>query len=135
MAETTTQSTNPAAPGMSTTEGKFTLAAQVVGFLLATFGALLTKYAVANPQSLWAGIAVTAMGTLMMIVTHWGYVKGRAIVKNAMLQNAIDWAAPQAEAIIEKLLANNLTAQQTIASARAALAAEPLTPTVVASPK
>lgn len=108
MADTTPLSTNPTAPGLSTTEGRFTLAAQVVGFLLATFGALLTKYADANPGNAWAAALVTSMGAAIIIATHYGYVKGRAIVKNAMLQGAIDWAAPAVEAALEKALTKQL---------------------------
>jgi hypothetical protein len=122
-------STNPAAPGMSTSEGKFTLAAQVTGFLLATFGALLTKYAAANPQNIWAGAAVSAMGVVLMLCTHYGYVKGRAIVKNAMLQSTIDWAAPEVEAALEALLAKKLQqAGSSSSSSAQALTAEPPTP-------
>lgn len=104
MAETT----QPAAKGVDTSEGRLTIAAQVVGFLLATFGALLTKYAENHPGNPWTGVALSSMGVLLSVVTLYGYTKGRAIVKNAMIQQGIDWAAPLVEAALEKALTKQL---------------------------
>ena len=141
MADTTPAVTNPAAPGLATTEGKFTLAAQIAGFLLATFGAALTKWAQANPGNTWAGVSIALLGVAMVVCTHFGYTKGRAIVKNAMLQQGIDWAAPQLEALLEKSLAKYLqpapdaTAPATSSSSAALTAAPAVAPhTTVAPP-
>jgi hypothetical protein len=127
MADSNPTTTNPTSVGLSTSEGKLTLVAQVVGLLVTSFGGLLTKYAETHPSSPWAGPAVMAMGVLLMVVTQYGYVKGRAIVKNAMLANAIDWAAPQAAAMLEKLLAKQL-------HPGAAVAVSPPTPPPPSSP-
>lgn len=102
---TTTITTTPAKPDLTHV---LTILAQVMGWVITAFGGILTTYATTHPAVLWPGVAVVAMGILIQVVSHYGYVKGQtlgAIVSNQPnvedIVNAI--AAPLVSMLSEAL--------------------------------
>jgi hypothetical protein len=104
MADTSQSTTNPLAPGLATSEGRLTLAAQVAGFVIATYGGILARYAGEHPDLRWPAVAVMLVGVVLSAATLFGYQKGRAVVKSMALQQLIDLGAPATVALLEQLV-------------------------------
>lgn len=84
MAETTTN-TNPTAPGPQTSEFKLTAVALIVGIVLESTSAVLHALQDAGTQAPWIPGVLAVIGALVQIAGLFGYQKGRAAVKTAMI--------------------------------------------------
>jgi drug/metabolite transporter (DMT)-like permease len=102
MAETnSTQETNTTSSHVTT----LTIVAQVVGTLLAAYGAVLTAWAESHSSSPWPGVVVSVCGMLSIAASHYGYVKGQTITQNGYLDAIVKAAAsPIAVALIMGLV-------------------------------
>lgn len=113
----------PAAPAPSSTVRTLTLVAQVMGWLITTFGGILTLYAQSHSTSLWPGVAVSGMGILLNIATHYGYAKGQAVTSSAGVNAAMLAAGPVLAQFLQAELAKYLTPAAPVAPAALAVSA------------
>jgi hypothetical protein len=107
MADTSTQSSNPLAPGLSTSEGQLTVAAVFIGVVLEALGGFLTHEQTLHPGSGGWAIAVMLAAVMLQLCTVFGYTKGRSLVKQQALLSGLQVGLPLAvqlaEAVADKL--------------------------------
>lgn len=80
--------------------GTMTIVAQVVGYLIATFGGLLAVYQTQHQQESWPGALILVIGLLYNACTHFGYVKGEAVTQNAIVDGLLRTGGPAAAAFL-----------------------------------
>lgn len=142
--------TDPLASGISTSEGKLTIAICLVGAALEAFGGVLSQQLDAHPSVLWLGIASLVTGAAVQVLSLLGYTKNRSILKSNAIVQALDAGVPMAVAAISQALFKNLkdpnpatlaagAAQQTLNTQRATVGSASLVsstaPTPVETPR
>lgn len=83
-----TPTTNPSAPGTSTSEFKLTLIAFVLGTLLEGAAGVMHTVQDAGHGASWFPMVFAVLGALTQILGLFGYQKGRAVVKSALIQSS-----------------------------------------------
>jgi hypothetical protein len=98
---TATNSVSTTPSGVKT----ITIVAQVVGTLVTAYGSVLSAWAAQHGGDLWPGVVTAIAGLLVVLATHFGYVKGEATTQNAIV-NALVLAAssPLAVQLIQGLI-------------------------------
>lgn len=77
--------TTPAAPGMSTSEGKLTVVAMVVGTLLESAAGLLHSLQDAGHAAPWFPAVLAIVGVLLQLATLLGYQRSRTLLKASVI--------------------------------------------------
>jgi ABC-type antimicrobial peptide transport system permease subunit len=77
--------TDPAAPGKSTSEFKLTTVAIIVGGVLEAFAGVLHSLQEQGLSSNWFTVALLVCGALIQICGLFGYQKSRTLVKASMV--------------------------------------------------
>lgn len=77
--------TTPAAPGMSTSEGKLTLVAVVVGTILEALASVLHYAQDAGHAAPWFPAVLAVVGVLLQLATLMGYQKSRTLLKASII--------------------------------------------------
>ncbi len=77
--------TNPAAPGTSTSEFKLTIVAFILGSLLETAAGVMHSIQDAGQGASWFPMVLSVLGAMTTICGLFGYQKGRAVVKSALI--------------------------------------------------
>lgn len=88
--------TNPTATGPSTSEGKLTLVAVILGTILEGLGAVLHQVQDAGHGAVWFPAVLAIIGVLLQLATVLGYQKSRTVLKATMV------AADAAPAVVPK---------------------------------
>ena len=73
--------TNPTAPGMSTSEGKLTLVAIILGTVLEGLASVLPALQDSGHAAPWFPTALAVVGVLLQVASFLGYTKSRTILK------------------------------------------------------
>lgn len=81
-----------------------TMVAQVVGYLLTALGGILTTYATLHAQALWPELLVAVTGVLLVVCSHYGYVRGQATTQNALVNALLAAGTPIAMELLTRLL-------------------------------
>lgn len=102
--------TDPLASGISTSEGKLTIAICLVGAALEAFGGVLSQQLDAHPSVLWLGIASLVTGAAVQVLSLLGYTKNRSILKSNAIVQALAAGVPMAVAAISQALLKNVKA-------------------------
>lgn len=76
--------TDPAAPGKTTSEFKLTAVAIIVGGVLEAFAGVLHSLKEAGLGSDWFTVALVVCGALIQVAGVFGYQKSRTLVKAAV---------------------------------------------------
>lgn len=77
--------TNPAASGLSTSEGKLTAIAMVVGALLEGVAGVLHTLQDAGHAAPWFPAVFAVVGVLLQLASLLGYQKSRTLLKAAAI--------------------------------------------------
>lgn len=77
--------TNATAPGMSTSEGKLTLVAVVVGTILEALSGVLHYAQDAGHAAPWFPAVLAVVGVLLQLATVMGYQKARTVLKSTVV--------------------------------------------------
>lgn len=77
--------TNAVAPGMSTSEGKLTLIAVILGTILEGLAGVLHSVQDAGHAAPWFPAVLTVVGVLLQITTLLGYQKSRTALKATVI--------------------------------------------------
>jgi uncharacterized protein (DUF983 family) len=88
MADETTPTTNPTAPGGETSEGKLTKYIQIFCGVLVVAAGALTGLQTQFPNIIWLQVAATLVAGLVSLLTQLGFVKSRTIIKAEMISAA-----------------------------------------------
>jgi hypothetical protein len=79
--------TDPTKTGSSTSEFKLAAVAMTAGAVLDGVSVLLAGLHETFPNASWLSVAMSVVGTLLMLATALGYQRSRALVKTAMLES------------------------------------------------
>lgn len=77
--------TNPSAPGLSTSEGKLTLIAVIVGTLLDAAAGLMQTLQDSGHAAPWFPTVLATLGVLLQLASLLGYQKARTLLKASIV--------------------------------------------------
>lgn len=77
--------TTPAAPGMSTSEGKLTLMAVIIGTILEGLAGVLHSVQDAGHAAPWFPAVLAVIGVLLQLASLLGYQKSRTLLKASVI--------------------------------------------------
>jgi hypothetical protein len=113
--------TDPLASGLSTSEGKLTIALCLVGAALEAFGAVLAERAAELPGVPWLGITSLVVGAATQVLAVLGYTRNRSALKSNALVQALASGVPLVvTAVSAAVLKNVKDKPQALAQAEAA---------------
>jgi hypothetical protein len=104
------QQTDPLASGMSTSEGRLTVALCLVGVALEAFSAVLAEKLDVYPNLNWLSVTALVVGAAVQLLSILGYTRNRSALKSNALAAAIAAGVPVVVTAISQAALRNLPA-------------------------
>lgn len=102
-----TSVTNPAAPGIQTTEYKLTRISLIVGAALEAFAGILHTLQDAGLSAPWFTTALLVVGAAVQIASLFGYTKSRTLLKAELVRGTLMNSIGGVEAAIHSATAGD----------------------------